>query len=746
MEDNVTGDDSLLTNEEVDGAEKKYTKFGLGFRLMASFGAVAAMTVIVSAISWFSMGNLISAQSSMTEEKVPAISLALNLANDTNLLAATAPQLSNAKSGDERMANMQSLQQTVTGAQNRLTTLNQYRKNDPRLESIASDLQSLTPLFSQLDNLVQERHRLSDIQLSLASQLTGMRENLEKNINPLLLPLKISMLDNAGAWEELLESSIETALAGTEPEYDTAELDSQARGILDFQRSILEFKNYGYFMIGILAEGIQATDKEHVTALESLFLEKIASMATPLYEINGRKENEQLTLLFDQLLKLGSKGELEEQVFKLRIAQIEAQEKANNILAQSRTIAAALGQSAGEFVTDVKASVQTAASENLVLADQTRITLIICTLIALAVAVAIGWLYVGRNIINRLMQLLSSMQTLSQGDLEASINREGRDEIARMGEALAILRNVYREAENLKAQQEENDIKNAKENRAVELKLADDFDATVGSAIESLSKDVGQMRQQSDMMHELTTKTQSDAAAISESSGVMSNDMSTVAATTEELSSSVNEISAQVGRSTEISREAVDRAQEMNGNIHRLEQGSKKIEDVISLISTIAEQTNLLALNATIEAARAGDAGKGFAVVANEVKSLANQTTNATEEISTLIASIQKEIIGAVDGASRIDKVIGQFDEISFGISAAVEEQGAATQEISRTVSQTAKYCSNVAEQVETVSIALNETNRVMGEVVAGTNRIDEQSVQVSEEVTNFLSNIREKS
>ncbi|WP_299348967.1 hypothetical protein, partial [uncultured Maritalea sp.] len=117
---------------------------------------------------------------------------------------------------------------------------------------------------------------------------------------------------------------------------------------------------------------------------------------------------------------------------------------------------------------------------------------------------------------------------------------------------------------------------------------------------------------------------------------------------------------------------------------------------------------------------------------ANEVKSLANQTTNATEEISSLISSIQTEIVGAVDGAERIDNVIKQFDDISSGISAAVEEQGAATQEISRTVGQTAEVCASVATQVETVSLALQETNQVMGEVVAGTNRIDDQSSKVS--------------
>ncbi len=162
--------------------------------------------------------------------------------------------------------------------------------------------------------------------------------------------------------------------------------------------------------------------------------------------------------------------------------------------------------------------------------------------------------------------------------------------------------------------------------------------------------------------------------------------MQTVAAAAEELSSSISEISRQVGQSAEIGRKAVDEARHTNDDVQGLADAAQKIGDVVSLITDIAGQTNLLALNATIEAARAGDAGKGFAVVASEVKSLATQTAKATEEIATQIAGMQEATTSAVEAIKRI----GEIDEIATSIASAVEQQGAATQEISRNAQQAA--------------------------------------------------------
>jgi uncharacterized protein YoxC len=189
------------------------------------------------------------------------------------------------------------------------------------------------------------------------------------------------------------------------------------------------------------------------------------------------------------------------------------------------------------------------------------------------------------------------------------------------------------------------------------------------------------------------------AAASDEASA----NVQSVASATEELTSSVTEISRQVQESARIAGDAVEQARHTNQRVGELSQAASRIGDVIELINSIAGQTNLLALNATIEAARAGDAGRGFAVVASEVKALAQQTAKATEEIHQQISAVQtatKESVGAI---RQISDTIERLSEISSVIAAAIEEQGAATQEIARNVQQAAHGTQQVSTNITDV-------------------------------------------
>src|SRR5256884_3079794 len=172
------------------------------------------------------------------------------------------------------------------------------------------------------------------------------------------------------------------------------------------------------------------------------------------------------------------------------------------------------------------------------------------------------------------------------------------------------------------------------------------------------------------------------ATVVANASEDASNNVQSVASATEELASSVREISAQVQESNRIASSAVKQADETDSRINALSQAANRIGDVIKLITSVAEQTNLLALNATIEAARAGEAGRGFAVVAQEVKALAAQTAKATDEIGNQIAGMQTATQEAVGSIKMISSTIGKISEITSAISSAIEEQGAATQEI----------------------------------------------------------------
>jgi methyl-accepting chemotaxis protein len=217
----------------------------------------------------------------------------------------------------------------------------------------------------------------------------------------------------------------------------------------------------------------------------------------------------------------------------------------------------------------------------------------------------------------------------------------------------------------------------------------------------------------------------------------------TVAAASEELASSVNEISRQVAQSASIAHKAVAEADRTNDTIQGLLKDAVSIGDVVQLINEIASQTNLLALNATIEAARAGEAGRGFAVVAAEVKSLAEQTSKATGQIGAQVNSIQASTSEAVDAIKGISATINQINEIAAAIASAVEEQGSATQEIARNVQQAALGTGEIASNVTGVRQAAGDTGSAAHEVLQASGELSKQSETMRGHVEAFLRDIK---
>ena len=217
----------------------------------------------------------------------------------------------------------------------------------------------------------------------------------------------------------------------------------------------------------------------------------------------------------------------------------------------------------------------------------------------------------------------------------------------------------------------------------------------------------------------------------------------TVSSGTEELSSSIAEIGRQVVTSAQIAGKAVDEAGATDATMQGLADNASRISVVVDLIQVIASQTNLLALNATIEAARAGEAGRGFAVVASEVKSLANQTAKATDEIRSQIASMQQVTTSAVSAIRNIGQTIGEINDVTTAIAAAVEEQGAATREIARNIQHAAGGTSEVSSNIVGVSTASAEAGRAASQVLGASDELRREADMLRSEIDVFLSNIR---
>jgi methyl-accepting chemotaxis protein len=351
---------------------------------------------------------------------------------------------------------------------------------------------------------------------------------------------------------------------------------------------------------------------------------------------------------------------------------------------------------------------------------------------------------IGSGISKPTGKLTEAMTGLANGNLDMNIpGSERRDEIGNMANALQVFKESLisnKQMEKEQAEKQKLELQKA-ENLANFVK---EFEGEVTRVVELFSQSSEHMLAAANDLGTSVKTSEIVSSDVEESSGKAMNNVESVAAAVDEITKSIKEISSQVTHSIKVVTETVNNAENASSETEKLSSSVEQIGEIIEVIQNIAEQTNLLALNATIEAARAGDAGKGFAVVASEVKTLASQTSSATESITQNISEVQESSSSVISAISKIRESVNGVKESSNTVAAAIEEQSAVMSGISNNMQGASERVSNISNSMTQVVSAVGKVKTVAASIDKTSSDLSEHTTILENQVSDFCQNINQ--
>jgi methyl-accepting chemotaxis protein len=429
-------------------------------------------------------------------------------------------------------------------------------------------------------------------------------------------------------------------------------------------------------------------------------------------------------------------------IFALRARELFLTTHIDAAIDENVSIQKQLDSSVMTLVRDAEFNEQGDAEALIQSIQISKVILLLIVTLSLIAAGSIGFFYVQRHLVNRLTGMGTAMRKLAAGDIDTSILSAGEtDEIGEMARSLEFFRAGEIERRSL-LDRERSEQKLQRDRTANMEHMISDFRAIITTVISSLAENVLRMEGTATTLSMISQDADQQARAVSRSSETTSTNVQSVSGATTQLGISIHEINEKTSRARAVTRIATDTTRSTDELVSKLSKNAAQVGDVTELISGIAARTNLLALNASIEAARAGEFGRGFSVVASEVKELATQTANATQEISTKIEAMQDFSRQAVAAIQSIGSVMDDINSFTTAIAVAVEQQAASTEMIAENVQEAAVGAADVSFKMSVVTQAIDDTNRSAAVVQDISHVFSMQARTLESAVDDFLKRV----
>jgi methyl-accepting chemotaxis protein len=694
-------------------------RWGVRGSLFAAFAVIAGMAIVISAGAGLALRHLGGSMLDLSGRDIPRLAASLQLSAQSASLAAQGPALLAAPNEAALVERTKKLKELQQATQQKLGEIIELGADKTVVSALNETMKSINDASESLASAARER-------LNAAALHDKQYDALRVAQGAFVAAASPAMLDAQTQVNAILGSANLSASDATEAAQTVGQLGNVVAS--------------GNLAAADMSAALSANSSDKLDDIEKEFKEAQGRLRSNLDLLPENNTTKTLRQAAEKLLVLGT-GKTG--VFSLRQKELDAADYGETVLDETRKLNVGLDISVQQLVEGVQKETNVStfqAREEISYATMVMLALGLATLIG---SVLFVWRYVGGNILRRIRSLQHSMQLLSKGDLDTEIYRSSQnDEIAAMSETLQVFRDSMVRARALSADQDQDRAAKAERTTRIESRITE-FEAMVRAALDNLQQSANSMQTTAQSMSSTADQSNALVNAVAAAAEQTSVNVQTVSAGTEELSSSISEIGRQVVTSAEIARKAVDEAGATDATMQGLADNASRISVVVDLIQVIASQTNLLALNATIEAARAGEAGRGFAVVASEVKSLASQTAKATDEIRAQIASMQSVTTSAVGAIRNIGQTIGEINDVTTAIAAAVEEQGAATREIARNVQHAAGGTSEVSGNIAGVSAASAEAGAAAAEVLNASAALRREAEGLRGEIDAFLGNIR---